>query len=162
MDCHFLLQGIFPTQGSNLHLLHCRWILYYCDIGEALLKISISNLQVDIRERGICVLQRGIREVMKTHVHFSSWWKDRNISMDISTTRLWVEGCPVKNYPLFPPRSSKEISSQHFISPRLRVEMTAAFRTIHFNTCLTSEETEGWLFGSLSTLWTPAPVTQTS
>ena len=22
------LQGIFPTQGSNLGLLHCRWILY--------------------------------------------------------------------------------------------------------------------------------------
>ena len=27
--CHFLLQGIFPTQGSNLGLLHCRWILYW-------------------------------------------------------------------------------------------------------------------------------------
>ena len=26
--CHSLLQGIFPTQGSKLHLLHCRWILY--------------------------------------------------------------------------------------------------------------------------------------
>ena len=29
---HFLLQGIFPTQGLNpslLHLLHCRWILYH-------------------------------------------------------------------------------------------------------------------------------------
>jgi len=29
--CPFLLQGIFPTQGSNLHLLcllHCRQILY--------------------------------------------------------------------------------------------------------------------------------------
>ena len=25
--CHFLLQGIFPTQGLNLCLLHCRWIL---------------------------------------------------------------------------------------------------------------------------------------
>ena len=25
---HFLLQGIFPTQGSNPHPLHCRWILY--------------------------------------------------------------------------------------------------------------------------------------
>ena len=25
---HFLLQGIFPTQGSNPHLLHCRGILY--------------------------------------------------------------------------------------------------------------------------------------
>ena len=23
-----LLQGIFPTQGSNLHLPHYRWILY--------------------------------------------------------------------------------------------------------------------------------------
>ena len=22
MGCHFLLQGIFPTQGSNPHLLH--------------------------------------------------------------------------------------------------------------------------------------------
>ena len=25
--CHFLLQGIFLTQGSNSHLLHCRKIL---------------------------------------------------------------------------------------------------------------------------------------
>ena len=25
---HFLLQGIFQTQGSNPHLLHWRWILY--------------------------------------------------------------------------------------------------------------------------------------
>ena len=31
VGCHFLLQGIFSTQGSNpqlLHLLHCRGILY--------------------------------------------------------------------------------------------------------------------------------------
>ena len=27
--CHFLLQGIFPIQGSNLGLLHCRQILYH-------------------------------------------------------------------------------------------------------------------------------------
>ena len=26
--CHALLQGIFPIQGSNLGLLHCRQILY--------------------------------------------------------------------------------------------------------------------------------------
>ena len=26
--CHALLQGIFPTQGSNPGLPHCRWILY--------------------------------------------------------------------------------------------------------------------------------------
>ena len=24
MGCHFLLQGIFPTQGLNLHLLHLQ------------------------------------------------------------------------------------------------------------------------------------------
>ena len=27
--CHFLLQEIFPTQGSNLGVLHCRQILYH-------------------------------------------------------------------------------------------------------------------------------------
>ena len=32
MGCHFLLQGIFPTQGLNLCLLcllHCRKVLYH-------------------------------------------------------------------------------------------------------------------------------------
>jgi len=28
VGCHSLLQGIFPTRGSNLGLLHCRQILY--------------------------------------------------------------------------------------------------------------------------------------
>ena len=28
VDCHALLQGIFPTQGSNPGLPHCRQILY--------------------------------------------------------------------------------------------------------------------------------------
>ena len=28
VGCYFRLQGIFPTQGSNLCLLHCRRILY--------------------------------------------------------------------------------------------------------------------------------------
>ena len=29
VGCRFLLQGIFPTQGSNLDLLRCRQILYH-------------------------------------------------------------------------------------------------------------------------------------
>ena len=29
----FLLQGIFPTQGLNPGLLHCRWILYQLSYG---------------------------------------------------------------------------------------------------------------------------------
>ena len=28
VGCRALLQGIFPTQGLNLCLLHCRWIFY--------------------------------------------------------------------------------------------------------------------------------------
>ena len=29
VGCHALLQGIFPTQGSNQGFPHCRWILYH-------------------------------------------------------------------------------------------------------------------------------------
>ena len=29
VGCHFLLQRIFPTQGSNLGLPHCRQMLYH-------------------------------------------------------------------------------------------------------------------------------------
>ena len=29
VGCHFLLQGIFLTQGLNLGLLHCRQIFYH-------------------------------------------------------------------------------------------------------------------------------------
>ena len=29
VDCHSLLQGIFPTQGSNSVLPRCRWVLYH-------------------------------------------------------------------------------------------------------------------------------------
>ena len=29
VGCHFFLQGIFPTQGSNPGLPHCRHALYY-------------------------------------------------------------------------------------------------------------------------------------
>ena len=28
VGCHALLQGIYPIQGLNPGLLHCRWILY--------------------------------------------------------------------------------------------------------------------------------------
>ena len=32
VDCHFLLQGIFPTKGLNLGLLHCRQIVYHLNL----------------------------------------------------------------------------------------------------------------------------------
>jgi len=35
VGCHFLLQGIFPTQESNLGLLYCRQILYQLSYEES-------------------------------------------------------------------------------------------------------------------------------
>ena len=37
VDCRSLLQGIFPTQGLNPSLLHCRQILYHLSHGGKLL-----------------------------------------------------------------------------------------------------------------------------
>ena len=34
VDCHSLLQKIFPTSGLNLGLLHCRQILYHLSYRE--------------------------------------------------------------------------------------------------------------------------------
>ena len=36
VGCNALLQGIFPTQGLNPGLLHCRWILYHLSHQESL------------------------------------------------------------------------------------------------------------------------------
>ena len=44
VDCHALLQGIFPTQGSNLRLLHCRQILNHIATREALLNVMRLSL----------------------------------------------------------------------------------------------------------------------
>ena len=34
VGCQSLLQGIFPTQGSNLGLLHCKQFLYQLSLQE--------------------------------------------------------------------------------------------------------------------------------
>ena len=47
VGCHFLLQGIFSTQGSKLHLLrllHCRQVLYRLSHQRSLL-IPFSSVQ---------------------------------------------------------------------------------------------------------------------
>ena len=44
VGCHFLLQEVFPTQGTNLCLLHCKQILYHLNHQEALI-VRVSELQ---------------------------------------------------------------------------------------------------------------------
>ena len=46
VGCHILLQEIFLTQGSNPHLLYCKWILYHWATGnhDAPVSLNISVL----------------------------------------------------------------------------------------------------------------------
>ena len=48
VGCHFLLQGIFPTQGSNPHPLHCRRILYPLSHLETKQYKMYFNLKIDM------------------------------------------------------------------------------------------------------------------
>ena len=48
VGCHFLLQGIFPTQGSNPGPSHCRQMLYgLCHQGspQKLLRYNLNKMQ---------------------------------------------------------------------------------------------------------------------
>ena len=52
MGCHFLLQGIFPTQGSKPGLPHCRQMLYHLSLrGSPLLGILPKETRI---ERDTC------------------------------------------------------------------------------------------------------------
>ena len=44
VGCHALFQGIFPTQGSNPGLPHCRCVLYHLSHQGNLLYIAYINL----------------------------------------------------------------------------------------------------------------------
>ena len=46
VGCHALPQGIFPTQGSNSGLLHCRQILYHLNFLRVILFISTNNILI--------------------------------------------------------------------------------------------------------------------
>ena len=58
VDCHFLLQEIFLTQGSNLGLLHCRQILYclsYREDAQRSLLLLIKTIYVYLRSCSACL-----------------------------------------------------------------------------------------------------------
>ena len=48
VGCHALLQGIFPTQGSNVGLLHCRQILYQLSYQGSLRDALLTSKVFDI------------------------------------------------------------------------------------------------------------------
>ena len=48
MGFHFLLQGIYPTQGLNPGLLHCRQILYRLSYQGSPLYYTVSSYQLSV------------------------------------------------------------------------------------------------------------------
>ena len=75
VGCHFLLQGIFPIQGSNLcflHLLHWQAdFLWLCLLGSLHFQIG-ENKTVFIENFLIPVFHLG------NPVHVSTWWLSSN------------------------------------------------------------------------------------
>ena len=53
---HFLFQWIFSTQGLNLTLLPCSWILYYWDTREALTSLFIFSIVLHEWNYPLCTL----------------------------------------------------------------------------------------------------------
>ena len=55
VGCHFLLQGIFLTQGSNPHLLHCRRIFFVTELpGKPTLLYECLSSSVFRLPPGLC------------------------------------------------------------------------------------------------------------
>ena len=53
VSCHFLLHGIFPTQGSNMGLLHCRQIVYQLSYKGSPWKKSYDQPRQHIKKQDI-------------------------------------------------------------------------------------------------------------
>ena len=66
MGSHSLLQEIFPTQGSNPGLLHCRQVLYHLSHQKSLFKkntagrckVGRKTCRLDLRQRGQTKIHR--------------------------------------------------------------------------------------------------------
>ena len=79
MGSHSLLQGIFPTEGLNLCLLHCRCILYCLNH-----KVSPIVVEFGLRclEAGGILLTQGLnqgllrRQVDSLPLSHQGWYQD--------------------------------------------------------------------------------------
>ena len=70
LGCHFLFQGIFPTQGLNLGLPHCRQILYYLSHQESPRILEWVSYPFS---RGSCQLRNWTRVFCIAGRLFTNW-----------------------------------------------------------------------------------------
>ena len=67
MDCHALLQRLFPTQGSNPGHPHCRWILYHLNHQGS--PVSLGKLREIVKDRE--AWRATVHEVAKSQTQLS-------------------------------------------------------------------------------------------
>ena len=94
---HFLLQGIFPTQGLNLGLLYCRQILHrlsYQGLILACYSFNLNNFLVESlkyvhRQSYVTPWQQRLFSVQFSHVHLfaTPWTAARQASLSITNCR---------------------------------------------------------------------------
>ena len=66
VGCHFLLQGIFPTQGSHSHLL--RLLPWWVDSKEVILEVSLKIVRFYQMEKKEGSLEQGNQQSKDTEV----------------------------------------------------------------------------------------------
>ena len=92
VSCHFLLQGIFPTQGLNqclLPLLHCRWILCLLSHRGSSKSFPISVLlEGTIRQITMSKKEKWENRSRQEEWHKVYYWVSHPFS--INTASFWV------------------------------------------------------------------------
>ena len=98
VGCHFLLQGIFPTQGLNPGLLHCRQTLYHLSQQGSPTRQGRGNLNI---EKDNYNKLKDIKYVQNPWVQNDMWNLERGtnehiykteMELQIQKTNLWLPG----------------------------------------------------------------------
>ena len=91
VGCHFLLLGIFPTQGSNLQLLNCRRILYHWVNREAEHPWQLKNYN---QRRDFIIISLGLRllslELDYVYISLSVKFLVKIYLQSCTTLRKWI------------------------------------------------------------------------
>ena len=69
MGCHFLFQEIFPTQGSNPGLTHCRQMLYHLSHPGSPFCVCVCDICCEIVAQTV----KRLPAMWETWVRFLGW-----------------------------------------------------------------------------------------
>ena len=92
MGCHALLQGIFPTQGSNPGLTHCRWIIYHLRHQWSPYLRTQNNLEgINMNIRNIILLPQklfsSVQSLSRVQLFVTPWITARQASLSITNSQ---------------------------------------------------------------------------